>query len=158
MQAHSYDEVEAFQQLATGLVINVGTLTPDWVASMELAAKTANKLGKPWVLDPVGAGATPFRTQARHVTCSLTDLCCLVLMLSYRYHKFNVTVLKGALACCGVHLCVSDNHRHCIQLRRLHVAAQRQYSMFCSCKAVSTPVHEVPPHCAMCSQTLLVPA
>lgn len=78
VQAHSYDEVEAFQQLATGLVINVGTLTPDWVASMELAAKTANKLGKPWVLDPVGAGATPFRTQARHVTCSLTDLCCLV--------------------------------------------------------------------------------
>lgn len=67
LQAHSYDEVEAFQGIATGLVVNVGTLTADWVSSMDLAARTANKLGKPWVLDPVGAGATPFRTQARHV-------------------------------------------------------------------------------------------
>lgn len=73
VQAHSYDEVEAFQQIAKGLVINVRTLPPDWVASMELAAKTANQLGKPWVLDPVGAGATPFRTQARHVTNISTD-------------------------------------------------------------------------------------
>jgi len=30
---------------------------------MQLAAKTANSLGKPWVLDPVGAGATVFRTK-----------------------------------------------------------------------------------------------
>ncbi len=63
LQAHSYDEIEEFQQVATGLVVNVGTLTSDWVASMQLAAKTANSLGKPWVLDPVGAGATAFRTK-----------------------------------------------------------------------------------------------
>lgn len=63
LQAHSYDEIEEFQQIATGLVVNVGTLTSDWVASMQLAAKTANALGKPWVLDPVGAGATAFRTK-----------------------------------------------------------------------------------------------
>lgn len=49
--------------MATGLVVNVGTLSPDWVASMQLAAKTANSLKKPWVLDPVGAGATDFRTK-----------------------------------------------------------------------------------------------
>ncbi|KAL0047179.1 hypothetical protein WJX82_008765 [Trebouxia sp. C0006] len=61
--AHSYDEIEEFQQVATGLVVNVGTLTSDWVASMQLAAKTANSLGKPWVLDPVGAGATAFRSK-----------------------------------------------------------------------------------------------
>ncbi|KAL3162301.1 hypothetical protein ABBQ32_009990 [Trebouxia sp. C0010 RCD-2024] len=61
--AHCYDEVEAFQHVAAGLVVNVGTLSPDWVASMQLAAKTANSLKKPWVLDPVGAGATEFRTQ-----------------------------------------------------------------------------------------------
>lgn len=63
LQAHSYDEIEEFQQIATGLVVNVGTLTSDWVSSMQLAAKTANSLGKPWVLDPVGAGATAFRTK-----------------------------------------------------------------------------------------------
>lgn len=61
--AHSYNEIKEFQQVATGLVVNVGTLTSDWVASMQLAAKTAKSLGKPWVLDPVGAGATAFRTK-----------------------------------------------------------------------------------------------
>ena len=63
LQAHCYDEVEAFQHVAAGLVVNVGTLSPDWVASMQLAAETANSLKKPWVLDPVGAGATEFRTK-----------------------------------------------------------------------------------------------
>ncbi len=63
LQVHSIEEVEAFQQVATGLLVNVGTLTPEWVASMQLAAKTANSLGKPWVLDPVAAGATEFRTK-----------------------------------------------------------------------------------------------
>ena len=71
LQAHSYDEVEAFQQVATGLVVNVGTLSPDWVASMQLSAKTANSLNKPWVLDPVGAGATEFRTKASYMPVSL---------------------------------------------------------------------------------------
>lgn len=34
-----------------------------WVGGMKLAAKRAVELGKPWVLDPVGCGATPYRTQ-----------------------------------------------------------------------------------------------
>lgn len=32
---------------------------------MKLAAARARALGKPWVLDPVGCGATPYRTTAR---------------------------------------------------------------------------------------------
>jgi hypothetical protein len=51
--------------IASALLINVGTLTPDWVESMKLAAKAARRLGKPWVLDPVGCGATPYRSQVR---------------------------------------------------------------------------------------------
>lgn len=62
-QAHAKEEVEDFLKIASALVVNVGTLSADWVESMRLAAAAANKLGKPWVLDPVGAGATPFRTQ-----------------------------------------------------------------------------------------------
>lgn len=74
LQAHCYDEVEAFQRVATGLVVNVGTLSPDWVASMQLSAKTANSLNKPWVLDPVGAGATEFRTKASYKAFLLLHL------------------------------------------------------------------------------------
>ena len=51
--------------IASALLVNVGTLTDDWVASMKLAAAQAVHLGKPWVLDPVGCGATPYRTTVR---------------------------------------------------------------------------------------------
>lgn len=56
--------MEEFVQVASALLVNVGTLTGDWVRAMTLAARAASEAGKPWVLDPVGAGATKFRTQA----------------------------------------------------------------------------------------------
>lgn len=52
-------------RLADALLVNVGTLTKDWISAMTLAIQAANDLNKPWVLDPVGAGATKFRTQVR---------------------------------------------------------------------------------------------
>lgn len=60
--AHALDEVEDFVAISGALLINAGTLSSDWVASMKLAAAQAVRLGKPWVLDPVGCGATPYRT------------------------------------------------------------------------------------------------
>jgi hydroxyethylthiazole kinase len=60
---HAENEVEDFVGIASALVINIGTLSPPWVAAMERAARRANALGKPWVLDPVGCGATPYRTR-----------------------------------------------------------------------------------------------
>ena len=59
---HAKEEVEEFGKLISALTLNIGTLTPAWVESMMLAARTANANGKPWVLDPVGAGATSYRT------------------------------------------------------------------------------------------------
>jgi hydroxyethylthiazole kinase len=59
---HAAEEVEEFALIAHALVINIGTLSPSWVTSMRLAARQARALGKPWVLDPVGAGATSLRT------------------------------------------------------------------------------------------------
>jgi len=59
---HAAEEVQDFVAIARALVINIGTLSPMWIASMKLAATDADSLGKPWVLDPVGAGATPWRT------------------------------------------------------------------------------------------------
>lgn len=61
---HSINEIPEFTPKALGLCINVGTLTPDWLPSMKLAAQVANQLKKPWVLDPVAAGASSFRLKA----------------------------------------------------------------------------------------------
>ncbi len=63
VMAHAAAEVEEMVSLAGALVINIGTLTPDWIEAMFLAGKRANALGVPVVLDPVGAGATTLRTQ-----------------------------------------------------------------------------------------------
>ena len=59
---HSTEEVEEFVDLAQALVINIGTLSPAWVAAMKLAAARAVARGRPWALDPVGAGATSYRS------------------------------------------------------------------------------------------------
>lgn len=63
VMAHAEDEVEDMVKLAGALVINIGTLSPAWVRAMLRAAQQANRLGVPLVLDPVGAGATPYRTE-----------------------------------------------------------------------------------------------
>ena len=49
--------------LAGALVLNIGTLSPAWVDAMLLAGRAANERGVPVVLDPVGAGATTYRTE-----------------------------------------------------------------------------------------------
>ena len=59
---HAVEEVEDFVAISNSLVINIGTLSPAWVAAMRLAARKAVALDKPWVFDPVGCGATPYRT------------------------------------------------------------------------------------------------
>src|SRR5262245_51544676 len=59
---HAVEEVEDFIAISSALAINIGTLSPRWVEAMRLTARKAVELGKPWVLDPVGCGATPYRT------------------------------------------------------------------------------------------------
>jgi hydroxyethylthiazole kinase len=63
VMAHAREEVEEMVALAGALVLNIGTLSPHWIDSMLLAGKSANEHGIPVVLDPVGAGATRFRTE-----------------------------------------------------------------------------------------------
>lgn len=62
VMAHAQEEVSEMTTLADALVINIGTLSAPWITSMHLACETAKKLHKPIVFDPVGAGATRFRT------------------------------------------------------------------------------------------------
>lgn len=64
IMAEAVEEVEEIVSLADGLNLNMGMLTKEKLKAMIAAGKKANALGKPVVLDPVGAGASSFRKQA----------------------------------------------------------------------------------------------
>ena len=64
VMAHAMEEVEDMASLAQALVLNIGTLEPDWISAMMLAMKRARSRGIPVVLDPVGAGATAYRNRS----------------------------------------------------------------------------------------------
>ncbi|MGH3103333.1 MAG: hydroxyethylthiazole kinase [Gaiellaceae bacterium] len=79
VMAHAREEVEEMVGLAGALVLNIGTLSEHWIEAMVLAGKAAAVRGIPVVLDPVGAGATRYRTDtARRLLAEL-----------------DVTVLRG---------------------------------------------------------------
>lgn len=76
IMADDREEVEEITALCNGLTLNIGTLNSRTLASMLLAGKQANKLHRPVVLDPVGAGASRLRTEAaqkllNEVACSV---------------------------------------------------------------------------------------
>ena len=60
---HAVEELDEFGSFIGALVINIGTLSATWTDAMDKAAEGARRRAKPWVLDPVGAGATRFRTE-----------------------------------------------------------------------------------------------
>ena len=62
VMAHAGAEVEDMADIAQALVINIGTLSDSWINSMFKAAKRAGQKHIPIILDPVGAGATKYRT------------------------------------------------------------------------------------------------
>lgn len=63
VMAHAIEEVEDMVALASALVINIGTLSEPWVAAMLKAGRAARARKIPIVLDPVGCGATQYRTR-----------------------------------------------------------------------------------------------
>ena len=75
IMARALQEVEEVAAQAAAVALNTGTLTADAATAMLLAGSRANDRGIPVVLDPVGAGATAFRTQQaarilREVRCA----------------------------------------------------------------------------------------
>jgi hydroxyethylthiazole kinase len=62
VMANSPEEAEEMVGLAQALVLNIGTLHQEQVEAMLRAGRRANQRGIPIVLDPVGAGATRYRT------------------------------------------------------------------------------------------------
>ncbi|KAJ3157391.1 hypothetical protein HDU86_003282 [Geranomyces michiganensis] len=79
VMAHAVEEVEEITAMSQALVLNIGTLSPKWIDAMRISSIKAKSNSTPVVLDPVGAGATKFRT----------DTCKEILQTQ------SVTVLKG---------------------------------------------------------------
>ncbi len=64
VMADDPEEVEEMVSMSSVLVINLGTLKQRSLRSMRLAGSKANEKGIPVILDPVGAGATSWRTKS----------------------------------------------------------------------------------------------
>ncbi|CAM5199591.1 Hydroxyethylthiazole kinase [Ureibacillus acetophenoni] len=63
VMADAIEEVKEMASIADSLLLNIGTLNERTIASMLAAGQSANEHHVPIVLDPVGAGATEFRTR-----------------------------------------------------------------------------------------------
>jgi len=74
VMAHAREEVAEMVRLAGALVLNIGTLSPHWVEAMLIAGASANEAGVPVVLDPVGVGATSFRTDTAKRILDVVDV------------------------------------------------------------------------------------
>ncbi|MGL5137394.1 MAG: hydroxyethylthiazole kinase [Beijerinckiaceae bacterium] len=59
---HAPEEASEFAAISSALVVNIGTLDANFVAGMERAVASARSKSVPWALDPVGVGATPYRS------------------------------------------------------------------------------------------------
>ena len=92
VMADDIGEAVDIAALANAVVINIGTLNARTVQSMFAAAKKADELGRPTVLDPVGAGASRLRTE--------TALA-LVRDIRFSVIRGNVSEIKTLCAGCG---------------------------------------------------------
>ena len=63
VMAYAAEEAADMAKIASSLVLNIGTLNPQTVDSMIIAGKAANESNVPVIFDPVGAGATQYRTE-----------------------------------------------------------------------------------------------
>ncbi|NMM04823.1 hydroxyethylthiazole kinase [Polaromonas sp.] len=90
VMAHAHEEVRDMVAIAQALVLNIGTLDPYWIGSMKLALAAAAQRGIPSVLDPVGAGATPYRNQ------TLEDLLAIAPPTVIRGNASEIMSMAGA--------------------------------------------------------------
>jgi hydroxyethylthiazole kinase len=63
VMSHAVEDVADMEKIASALVLNIGTLDPAQIDGMLAAGRAAAERGIPIILDPVGAGATPYRTE-----------------------------------------------------------------------------------------------
>lgn len=90
VMAHAKEEVAEMVSAAGALVLNPGTLTPEWVEAMLVAGKRANELAVPVIYDPVGVGATKLRNETGQRFLDLLKLAAI------RGNSGEVGALAGA--------------------------------------------------------------
>ncbi|MCR4443199.1 MAG: hydroxyethylthiazole kinase [Peptococcaceae bacterium] len=90
VMAYAAEEVGQMAAAAGALVLNIGTLSLPQVEAMLIAGKTANELGIPVVLDPVGVGATDLRTRSAERILAEVKLAVL------KGNKAEISILAGA--------------------------------------------------------------
>lgn len=74
IMSHALCEMEELVNMVAAVVINIGTLDDAFVTLADETAKLANLLKKPIILDPVGAGATHYRTTVCKQLLSQRDI------------------------------------------------------------------------------------
>lgn len=79
IMVQSVHEIKDLLQVSSALVINIGTLTDEFITLCEQACSEANRLGVPIIFDPVGAGASQYRINT-----------CLRLL-----DQFNFSIIRG---------------------------------------------------------------
>ena len=72
--AEDINEVSQITSICQGLDINIGMLNDNKLSSMLKAGATANELGIPVILDPVGAGSSDYRIKAVQILCPMYSL------------------------------------------------------------------------------------
>ena len=100
VMAEDINEVCEMVSLASSLVLNIGTLNSISIESMLAAGKRANELNIPVILDPVGAGATSYRTETAKRIISEVKLAVIRGNLSEIKTLYGIeTKTKGVDAC-----------------------------------------------------------
>lgn len=115
-----------FAGVASGLLVNLGTPTPEQREASLEAVEGATASGTPWVLDPVAIGALPVRTALAHRLAEQRPT-------AIRGNASEILALAG-LTAGGRGVDATDSADAAID------AARALSSRFCSVVAVSGPV------------------
>ncbi|USG68385.1 hydroxyethylthiazole kinase [Brevibacillus ruminantium] len=96
VMAYAKEEVADMAKLAGVLVLNIGTLNQQEVEAMIIAGQAANANQVPVVFDPVGAGATAYRTETARRILQEVDVTLLRGNAAEIAHVFGETwEIKG---------------------------------------------------------------
>ncbi|KAK0542890.1 thiamine biosynthetic bifunctional enzyme [Tilletia horrida] len=99
IMTHQPEEADAIMTVGEALVLNIGTVGAEAREGMKVAGATANRLGKPVVLDPVGVGASAFRKGAVEDILHQTQI---TLIKANAAELASLLALTGAVQTRGV--------------------------------------------------------
>lgn len=124
-------EAEHITQISSGLTINIGTLNASTIPSMLASGKRANEKGIPAVLDPVGAGASPLRTQTAER---------LMRDIKFSVIRANISEIKALALSAGGARGVDADKADAVTEQNLQesVAFAKDFAKRCGCVAAVT--------------------